>query len=185
MGSLHILCSHLDPPELSRKEGPQTEALEVVVAQYRLAVETQMHFNKLILQTRTLGVSAAVVLIGTALLFRSQYPNAPEISIFGLATITPAALMVTFGPGLLLLSYLMDRRYYMALLGGVNRYVYRLESQLESVQIAGVQNAFRQATDIREAFGHIHGASTKYVNMAYLLVLAAEVLVIAILWTSR
>ena len=185
MSSIHILCHHVDPPVAPGADGDEVKALQVVAAQYRLAVETQMHFNQLILRTRTLGISAAVVLIGTALLFRSQYPNAPEISFFGFAEITPAEVIVAFGPGLLLLAYLMDRHYYMALLGGASRYVYRLESQLASVKVAGIDSVFRQATDIREAFGHIPGASTRYVNAAYLLVLAAEVLVFALLWNSR
>lgn len=179
---LHLFCRHDEMPALATDDA--ASELQVLAAQYRLGVETQMHFNQLILRTRVLGITGAVVVMGTALLFRVQYPAATPVSFFGWVQLSPATLIALFGPGLLFLGLLMDRFYYLRLLGGASRYLYRLEDQLAARPIAGVEGAFRQATFIREAFGKRIGASTKFVWAAYMLVAVAEVIVILLLATN-
>lgn len=41
--------------------------------------------------------------------------------------LSASAVIAIFGPALLLIGYLMDRRYYLRLLYGINTYVHRLE----------------------------------------------------------
>lgn len=179
--SLHLLCLHDDP-----QSDPVTNRLreiEILAGQYRLGVQTQMHFNQLILRTRTLGMYGAVLVMGSALLLRSQYPaSLPFRLALGqwVVQLSAPALIALFGPVLLVIVYLMDRHYYLRLLYGINRYVYGIEraARNEALQLAGISDAFRQGIDIQEAFGPRLGASTRFVKACYSLVAIAEVLVI-------
>jgi len=54
---LHVLCWHDD----SNPDESRLRELEILSGQYRLGVETQMHFNELILRTRTMGMYGAVL----------------------------------------------------------------------------------------------------------------------------
>jgi hypothetical protein len=178
---LHLLCWHddVDPdPDATR-----LRELEILAGQYRLGVETQMHFNQLILRTRTLGMYGAVLVMGSALLLRSQYPSsAPFQLALGpwVIQLSAPALIALFGPALLVIVYLMDRHYYLRLLYGINTYVYGIERSArdQGLMLAGIGDAFRQGLDIQKAFGSHAGASIRFVKACYMLVGIAEVFVI-------
>jgi hypothetical protein len=179
---LHVLCWHDD----SNPDESRLRELEILSGQYRLGVETQMHFNELILRTRTMGMYGAVLVMGSALLLRSQYPAAAPFRLASgqlAVQLSAPALIALFGPALLVIVYLMDRHYYLRLLYGINAYVYGIERQARDMglKLAGVGDAFRQGLDIQKAFGPHAGASTRFVKACYLVVLVAEVLVIAFL----
>ncbi len=149
-----------------------------------------MHFNELILRTRSLGMYGAILVMGTAMYLRNQTPS-PAPFHFNLAdrlvfdAPTPAVIAL-FGPVLLLIVYLIDRHYYLRLLYGINTFVYGIERQMEArgLALAGVENAFRQGLDIQKAFGARSGASTRFVKWCYMLVAVVEGIVILLLWTN-
>lgn len=180
--SLHLFCWH----ESARDQDSDSARLRemvILAGQYRLGVETQMHFNQLILRTRTLGMYGAILVMGSALLLRSQYPDSTPFQLaWGqfLVQLSGPALIALFGPVLLVIVYLMDRHYYLRLLYGINRYVYGIErsARKEGLKLAGISDAFRQGLDIQEAFGPRAGASTRFVKACYSLVALTEVLVI-------
>jgi hypothetical protein len=178
---LHLLCWHDDPdPD---PEPKRLRELEILAGQYRLGVETQMHFNQMILRTRTLGVYGAVLVMGSALLLHSQFPgSAPFRLAFGqwMLQLSSPALIALFGPALLLIVYLMDRHYYLRLLYGINTYVYSIERSAheQGLTLAGISDAFRQGLDIQKAFGPHAGASVRFVKACYSVVAIAEFLVI-------
>jgi hypothetical protein len=192
--TLHLLCRHQDvEPDTG---AARLKEIELLAGQYRLGVETQMHFNQLIIRTRIMGTYGVILVMGGALLLRSQYPTAagfrwdiPQLTLppglFGPYTLTlsTAALIALFGPILLAVVYLMDRSYYLNLLGGASRYVYHLEDQATKlgISLAGVNAAFGQGRTIQHAFGPRLGASTKYVKRAYRLVGLCEIVVIILL----
>jgi hypothetical protein len=195
---LHIFCRH---EAAKQGEGDETRLreLEILAGQYRLGVETQMHFNELILRTRSMGMYGAILVMGGALLLRSQYPTAAafdwnfgsgQFPVFGavgpvILKLSAPALISLFGPVLLAIVWLMDRKYYLSLLGGASRYVYQIEDRAKEIGIslAGVPGAFGQGRTIQYTFGPRLGASTKYVNRAYFLVGLAEAAVIFFLVT--
>jgi hypothetical protein len=180
----HVLCRHDD------SEANRLRELQILAGQYRLGVETQMHFNQLILRTRTLGMYGAVLVMGAALLLRSQYPNTRPFhlgftlqSFVASVDISAPALIAAFGPVLLVIVYLMDRHYYLRLLSGINHYVYEIEraARKQDLKLAGISDAFRQGIDIQEAFGPRLGASTRFVKACYIIVGVVEVVVILFL----
>jgi len=197
MSSVHLLCRHDDGAATASDE--RLKELGLLAGQYRLGVETQMHFNELILRTRSMGMYGAILVMGGALLLRSQYPNAQafdwdfgwltlptggQLGPFAFKLSAPAAISL-FGPLLLAIVWMMDRKYYMSLLGGASRYVYHIEDRAKEagLTLAGVVGAFEQGRTIQQTFGPRLGASTKYVNRAYGLVGVAEAAIIFFLVT--
>ena len=184
---LHLLCWHDDP--VPDPDANRLRELEILAGQYRLGVETQMHFNQLILRTRTLGMYGALLVMGSALLLRSQFPGATPFRLAlgqWMIEVSAPALIALFGPVLLVIVYLMDRHYYLRLLYGINHYVYDIErsSRDQGLMLAGIGDAFRQGLDIRDAFGPHAGASTRFVKACYVLVAIAELLVILFLMAN-
>jgi hypothetical protein len=182
--ALHVFCRHDEPVAASGREAE----LKILADQYRLGVETQMHFNQLIMRTRSLGMYGALLVMGSALLLRSQYPDATpfrlDIVALGLVVqLSASAVISLFGPVLLLIVYLMDRHYYLRLLYGINSYVYSIErgTAEQGLTLVGIPNAFRQGLFIQQAFGQRAGASIKFVKASYFLVLVTELAVIVAL----
>jgi hypothetical protein len=147
-----------------------------------------MHFNQLILRTRSLGMYGALLVMGSALLLRSQYPGATPFEVYvpfvNVAfQLSPSAAISLFGPVLLLIVYVMDRHYYLRLLYGINRYVYSIERATaeQGLTLLGIPNAFRQGLFIQQAFGPRPGASVRFVKIAYTLIFLTEIIVIAVL----
>lgn len=178
---LHLLCWHDDPEPDA--DATRLRELEILAGQYRLGVETQMHFNQLILRTRTLGMYGALLVMGSALLMRSQYPGTTPFRLAlgqWMIELSAPALIALFGPALLVIVYLMDRHYYLRLLYGINAYVYSIERSArdQGLKLAGISDAFRQGLDIQKAFGPHAGASIRFVKVCYMLVAIAELLVI-------
>lgn len=167
-----------------RSEVRRMEELRLLFDLYRLGVETQMHLNDLILRTRSLGASGTVLILGGAMFLRAQDPSA-AISIGGVP-VAVAALTAAFAPVLLGVAWVIDRRYYLALLGGASRYIYRIEDYVaaRAITVAGMGNAFAQGRTIQAAFGRQEGASTKYVKQVYRAVLVAELVLIGLLFWS-
>lgn len=184
--------------------GSRIKEIELLAAQYRLGVETQMHFNELILRTRTLGMYGALLVMGTALFLRAQVPAPPTLvyswpNIFSISFPTPA-LVALFGPVLLVIVYLIDVQYYLRLHRGASTYVYTLERQTNELglTVAGVTDVFRQGLYIQAAFrqdqkpnlvGPKPGKkersnSLRFVNRAYMLVAISEIIVVVLLWVN-
>lgn len=159
--------------------GDRIEELKLLVELYRLGVQTQMHFNELILRTRTLGATGLVVILGGAVVIRNQYPAAafdlgPFIvgrTIVGPVSIPVAAAVALLGMVLVIVLDLLDRNYYMKLLKGATIYVYRIEDFAENagMTIAGYGEAFRQSRHIRDAIGG-PDASVGFVKWSYRII---------------
>jgi hypothetical protein len=197
---LHLLCWHEDGDQ----EANRQKELRILADQYRLGVETQQHFTEMILRTRTLGMYGALLVMGSAMFLRSQYPGtkpltqAVDLWSVHLAlpfSLSAPALIACFGPALLAIVYLMDQRYYLKLLYGANTYVYRIERALTEAgaTVAGVGQAFYQSHDIYMAFHPSSDGppdpdlppakdkSRVYVDLCYILVGVAEGIVIWVL----
>ncbi len=88
--------------------------------EYKLAIETQMHFNKMILRARTFGLTAVVVILGASLAFLKN----GECTVFYKLTlcISLPTIIISFALILLTSLFLMDILYYFPLLlGAVER----------------------------------------------------------------
>jgi hypothetical protein len=106
-----------------------------LVEQWKTIIAVQMHFNDMIIRTRTLGVTVVVAVYGAAAASIGQYPkqyievlgNAFHISILGILL------------GILLLAsvFIIDKFYYYKLLIGTVEKAEQLEHELNPIEIKG------------------------------------------------
>src|SRR5215470_7344913 len=85
-----------------------------IVQRWRAVVDTQMHFNDMLMRTRSIGLSMVIAVYGAAIVSAGQFPN---------STVTFAGHRLHVGVGifavgmLLLVSlFLLDRCYYYRML---------------------------------------------------------------------
>ncbi|HJY78067.1 MAG TPA: hypothetical protein VKE95_15630 [Burkholderiales bacterium] len=84
------------------------------VQRWRAVIDTQMHFNDMLMRTRSIGLSMVIAVYGAAIVSAGQYPD---------STVTFFAYRLHVGVGiffvgmLLLVSlFLLDRCYYFRML---------------------------------------------------------------------
>jgi hypothetical protein len=91
-----------------------------LIEEWKTVIETQIHFNEMIIRARTTGVSVVMAVYGAAALSIGQYPG-KFINVFG-AQFHVSAAIILFGISLLVGIFCMDYiYYYRLLLGAVER----------------------------------------------------------------
>jgi len=104
-----------------KKENEITiEETKIILEEWKTVINTQMHFNEMIIRARTMGVSVVMAVYGAAALAFGQYPE-KFIRLSGSQYHVSAAIIL-FGICLLLVIFSMDIfYYYRLLLGAVER----------------------------------------------------------------
>jgi hypothetical protein len=93
---------------------------EIVLEEWKTVINTQMHFNEMIIRARTTGVSVVMAVYGAAALAYGQYPR-KFLNIFG-SEFHVSTAIILFGLILLGSILCMDLfYYYRLLLGAVER----------------------------------------------------------------
>jgi hypothetical protein len=93
---------------------------QFLIQEWKTVIETQIHFNEMIIRARTTGVSVVMAVYGAAALSIGQYPG-KFINIFG-GQFHVSAAIILFGISLLVGIFCMDYLYYyQLLLGAVER----------------------------------------------------------------
>ncbi len=96
------------------------EETKIVLKEWKTVIETQMHFNEMIIRARTTGVSVTMAVYGAAALAIGQYPSR-FFKIYCLEFHVSAAI-IFFGLLLLFSIFYIDYFYYYPLLlGAVDR----------------------------------------------------------------
>jgi hypothetical protein len=109
---------------MSQDPDPNAVAL---VQRWRAALDTQMHFNDMLLRTRAAGMSIVIAVFGGAALAVEQFPQ--HIALFQGTSVHLAAIVMFFGLLLLFSIFVLDYfYYYRMLLAAVER-----TEQLEAV----------------------------------------------------
>jgi len=87
-------------------------------AEYRLAVETQMHFNQILMRFRSFGISVVVAIYSYAV---TRPPSDIAVEVCGLRT-APSQVIAIAGIVLALILAIIDIGYFFQLLlGAVDR----------------------------------------------------------------
>jgi len=92
-------------PVISQKE---REILEIYLKEWQVIIETQMHFNDLILRFRSITLTTFVTLIGAVVAISN-------LKVISKESIPPLFLLISF---LWIASFIIDFRYYDRLLLG-------------------------------------------------------------------
>src|SRR5438128_593525 len=93
-----------------------TAATKLVLEEWKTVIDTQMHFNDMIIRMRTAGVSVVIAVYGAAALALGQYPNR-FLKLAGVP-FHVAAPIIAFGLLLLASIFVLDYCYYFRLLLG-------------------------------------------------------------------
>lgn len=97
------------------------------VQHWRTLIDTQMHFNDMLLRTRSVGISIVIAVFGAAAVSTAQYPDR-LINLPGF-TVHVAAIVILFGLMLLVSVFVLDYFYYYRMLLAVVRRAEEMEAE--------------------------------------------------------
>ena len=63
-----------DGREGLKKQDCNIEETKIILEEWKIVIQTQMHFNEMIMRARTTGVSVVMAVYGAAALAYGQYP---------------------------------------------------------------------------------------------------------------
>jgi hypothetical protein len=110
---------------------------EIIVKEWETVIKTQMHFNEMIIRSRTTGVSVVMAVYGAAALSIGQYPN-KFFELLG-SKFHVSTAIIFFGLLLLTSIFILDYFYYFRLLlGAVDRGM-EIDKAYEKREIDGIR----------------------------------------------
>lgn len=142
-------------PITSLESSTNFEEHSFLQKQWVAALETQMHFNDMIMKMRTLAFTVVSSIFGAAAIVFGQYPNRvvtdplPWIS----GDVHIAALVAFAGIALLAAFYLLDYFYYFRLLIGSVQGTYQFDSKYANVVTLSGATVYGMSTQISAAIG--------------------------------
>jgi len=124
---------------------PNPYSLENRIEVWKKAIETQIHFNDLLMKMRMTVVSIVLAVFGTAVV--SLRDLTLSITFWGL-NIHISILIIGLGLIFLIGQYFIDRYYYMQLLIGAVQYTERLDKE---EKIFGLTTAISDRISLNKA----------------------------------
>lgn len=138
--------------------------LELILREWKTVIQTQMHFNDMIMRTRTNGLTVVMAVYGAAA-FSLQYRQL-YLNIFGLRFHVAAAIIL-FGIGMLFGLFAIDYGYYYKMLIGAVERSYKIDDAFKGKKIAGF-GIFGMSREISKAIGKPNRSKT-FVVIFYLI----------------
>jgi hypothetical protein len=148
-----------------KRDSENLEETELILKEWKIVIETQMHFNDMIMRMRTTGVSIVLAVFGAAA-YSLQYSKL-YLSISGYS-FHVAILIIAFGLGMLLGVFGLDYFYYYRMLLGAVKRGYEIDQAYKDRKVDGVK-IFGMTTMIRDEIGK-PGRSKHFVWLFYGLV---------------
>ena len=108
-----------------RQNGVTSKDQVAAVQRWRTVIDTQMHFNRMLMRTRAAGVSLVIAVFGAAAVGLAQFPG-QVIALFG-GYIHITAVVIVFGLALLGTLFVLDYLYFYRMLLAVVRYGEEIE----------------------------------------------------------
>lgn len=159
-------------------EDREMQEMRLLLEEWKVVIQTQMHFNDMIIKMRTAGLSVLIAVFGGAAIAIGQYPD--RFIEIARRDFHVSAPIILFGLLLWLAIFLIDYFYYhKCLLGAVER-GYQIDDAFKDCEVAGT-TMYGMTTLIRDKIGK-PGAAKRYiwgfygltaaVGLAYLLLVA-------------
>lgn len=151
------------------KEEPSTsipvpsDVFPHIIDEWKLVVQTQMHFNEMIMKIRA-GIVAVVYAVFGASAFVLQY-NDLWTNIYGFNA-HPSYGLIVIGITILFGIFYLDYKYYYRMLIGATNRADEIANEFKNF---GGRKYFSLSIDIREAISKKKGASKKFVKLFYSL----------------
>ena len=175
----------MDKQERQAQAGDRDmQEMQLLLEEWKVVMQTQMHFNDMIIKMRTAGLSVLIAVFGGAAIAIGQYPD--RFIEVAHRDFHVAAPIILFGLLLWLAIFLIDYFYYhKCLLGAVQR-GYQIDEAYKERQIDGTR-MYGMTTLIRDAIGK-PGMSKWYIWGFYgliALVGVAYLLMVAIWYSAK
>lgn len=148
----------MDAPE---PEKVTSEEMKIILEEWKTVIQTQMHFNDMIMKIRTTGISIVLSVFGAAaysLQFDKLYLHVFGFSFHG------AVPIVSFGLIMMFSTFIIDYFYYFKMLLGAVERGMEIDKAYGDRMINGVK-MYGMTTKIGEKIGQ-PGAS-KFIILAF------------------
>lgn len=159
----------VNKPEIVEIKQPEfdTKELPHILKEYEIVIKTQMHFNDLIMKVRTTTLSVVLAVFGAAgYSFASE--NISSLTLNGLGTFHPAALIVGSGIFILFAVFIVDYKYYYKMLLGAVKQGYEFDKEFQKLEGKIGRRYFGMSTKIQNEIG-TSGTSKRYVKLFYMI----------------
>jgi len=127
------------------------ERMELLWSEWKTTIDTQMHFNEMIIRMRTLGVTAVVTVFGAAAFAIGQYPERFYRLLGERFHVSEGVIF--FGLVLLVAIFIIDFFYYYRLLLGAVKRSYDIDDTFQHLRYFGGLHPFGMSRLISRAVG--------------------------------
>lgn len=125
--------------------------MQMLMEEYKIVINTQMHFNDMLMKMRAAVFSVVIAIFGGAGAVLGQYPDR-FISIWRL-DVHIAAPVILFGLVLLLAIYMLDHKYYYKMLLGAVERGYEFDQKFKDEVFYQGFHLFGMSEKIRDHIG--------------------------------
>jgi hypothetical protein len=133
---------------MTEKEEPNS-GINLILKEWKVVIQTQMHFNEMIMQMRTAGVSIVLAVFGAAA-YSLQYDKL-SLTFYSYHFHVSIAI-IGFGLGMLASVFCLDYFYYYKMLLGAVKRGYEIDEAFKDKLVDGYK-IFGMSTEIRDAIG--------------------------------
>ncbi len=131
------------------EKGETISGINLILQEWKIVIRTQMHFNELLMQMRTAGVSIVLAVFGAAA-YSLQYDKL--FLTFSTYRFHVAVLIIVFGLGMLFGVFCLDYFYYYKMLLGAVERGYEIDKTFKDKLVDGYK-LFGMSTMISKAIG--------------------------------
>jgi hypothetical protein len=135
-------------------QGQQPTDKASLLEQWKTAVNAQMHFNDMLMRTRSLAATVVIGVFGAAAALVGQYPT--RIITVCCRSVHISVVVIAFGLVLLVCAFLLDYLYYYRLLLAAVERGEALERELSTLVPAGLSPTFSLALYLSEKVSRRH-----------------------------
>lgn len=139
------------------------EKLKILMEEYKTVIDTQMHFNDMLMKMRAIVFSVIIAVFGGAAAILGQYPQ--QFLYIDKLPVHVAALVILFGLFLLVAIAIMDYCYYYKMLLGAVRRGYEFDELLKEENFYKNFHLFGMSQKIRDAIGK--AGKSKWLLLAF------------------
>lgn len=156
-----------------RDDKKSIEETNLILEEWKTVIQTQMHFNDMIMKMRTTGISIVLAVFGAAA-YSLQYDKL-YLTICGYS-FHASVLIITFGLGMLIGVFGLDYFYYYKMLIGAVKRGYEIDETYKNRRVDD-SKIFGMTTMIRDEIGK-PGKSKLFVWLFYGLVFVLGIIFI-------
>ena len=160
---------------------PHNEQLHHIIEEWKVVIQTQMHFNDLLMKIRTATMSVVLSIFGAAG-YSMLMIDTSSSNFMGWA-FHPSALIISAGITLSVSMLIIDFKYYYKMLLGAVKRGYEFDNEFKALERTYGRKYFGMSTIIKNEIG-ISGNSARFVLTFYSIPIIVGIIFLFIVLTS-